>query len=266
MIDSTIDFYLFSSSYELAQKLYYTGNLKAVYMEKKHLNQNIVNFCSLRNIKYFVADNLNELLKYLPSKTKNSLGISFGEGFIFKNEQINLFEYGIWNIHTGKLPDNRGRHPIGWSFINNDKYFTVTLHSIDEKIDMGVLIYEENIERDINDDTQSISEKILNVIKSNFLNKGIENFNNNRVKTLETGNYNKNLIGKFNYINSKDYTASELFSIFKSQLIYGALNVDGKMYDECNFYFENSNIENCDIIMAKDSVKIVLRKQKEDTI
>ena len=258
MIDKEVDYYLFSSSYKLAQKLYYLGNLKAVYIEKRHINQDIINFCSIRSIPLYMAEKLDELEKVLPAKTKNAVGISFGAEFIFKKKHINLFKHGIWNIHLGKLPDNRGRHPIGWSFINNDKYFTFTVHSINEQIDQGKLIYEENIERDINDDTNLIVKKFYDLLEKNFLENAIENYNSGKLITIDKGNYNKNLIDKFNNIKLSDYTGAQLYSIFKSQIVYGPLNVEGKIYDDCNFYSELLKNDNCEIVKAKDGISLSL--------
>ena len=209
-----------------------------------------------------MAEKLEELDKFLPDKTTNSVGISYGVGFLFKNKHINLFKHGIWNIHPGKLPDNRGRHPIGWSFINNDKYFTLSIHSINEEIDQGELIYEENIERDINDDSNSIVKKIDSLLEGDFLLKAIKNYSDGKTIPLKKGNYNKNLIGKFSNIKLNQYSSAELYSIFKSQLIYGPLNIDGKLYDQCNFYSELLPNENCKIIKMKDGKTLSLHIAK----
>lgn len=258
MTSKEINYYLFSSNHKLAQKLYYLGNLKAVYCEKRHVNQDLVNFCGLRNIPLVMAEKLEELEDFLPDITTNSVGISYGIGFIFKQKHINLFEHGIWNIHPGKLPDNRGRHPIGWSFINNDKYFTLTIHSINEEIDQGKLIYEENIERDVNDDSHLISVKIDKLLEGEFLLTAIENYRKGNLISIQKGNYNKNLIGKFEDITLSQYSSAELYSVFKSQLIYGPLRVEGVLYDSCNFYSELLNSDNCKIVEANDGVKLSL--------
>jgi len=262
-VNENTNFYLFSSCCKLAQKLYYLGKLKAVYLEKRHINKDLVNFCCLRDIPFYPVDTLEELNSVLPKQTSSSVGISYGVGFIFKKQHIELFTHGIWNIHAGKLPDNRGRHPIGWSFINNDKYFTLTIHSINEEIDQGKLIYEENIERDINDDTNSISKKIINLLDGNFLLKAIDNYCNDISVPMTKGNYNKNLMGKFTNIKLQDYTAPQLYSIFKSQLIYGPLCIEGALYDDCNFYSEFLNYDNCKILEAKDGIKLSLHIAEE---
>lgn len=258
MNDKKLNFYLFSSSYRLAQKLYNIGKLRAVYFEQRHINQDIVDFCGLWKIPYIGVKKISDLNNSLKEIDGNSLGISYGFGLIFKDEHIKLFEHGIWNIHPGKLPANRGRHPVGWSFVNNDTKFTLSIHSINERIDQGALIYEEEIIRDLHDDTRVITAKIESCLEKDFIEKAIKNYNDNKLIPLAEGNYNKNLIGKFDHIKSCEYTSCELFSIFKSQLIYGSLNVDGCFFNKCNFYNELIEYSNSKIISAKDGIKLVL--------
>ena len=47
---------------------------------------------------------------------------------IIKFFQIKLLKIkmGIWNIHPGNLP-NRGRHPISWALINNEKKIGISV-------------------------------------------------------------------------------------------------------------------------------------------
>lgn len=254
------EFYLFSSSHKLAQKLYYLGDLKAIYLEKKHLNREIFNFAKLRNIAIYTIENADHLMELLPSETNHALAISYGIGFIFKKEHMEIFEYGIWNIHPGKLPDNRGRHPISWSFIKNDKYFTVSVHKINEKIDQGELIYECDIERDVNDDANSISRKIDNLLEGNLIENALLNFKNGFTTSITKGNYNPNLMGKFKEINPHNYTGRELFSIFKSQIIYGSLTINGHLYDNCDFFHEDFDCSESDVVECSDGELMILRK------
>lgn len=252
--------YLFSSNYKLAQKLFYTYTLKAVYAESRHLSKDLFNLCSLWDIPLYCIETIECLDNILPKKTNNALAISYGTGLLFKNRHIDKFKYGIWNIHTGKLPENRGRHPLGWTFINNDKYFTLSIHRINEEIDQGILIYECNIQRDINDKSEDIMKKIDKIIEKDFLEQAIKNYCQNKTKILKKGIYNENLKNKFNAIYSKDYTAKELYSIFKSQSQYGTLTVNDRLYNTCDFYCENLVYSNGDIVECKDSKKVYLAK------
>ncbi len=59
---------------------------------------------------------------------------------------------GTFNLHASLLPDYRGAAPINWAIINGEKITGATTFFIDEKIDTGEIILQEqcNIEKDEN--------------------------------------------------------------------------------------------------------------------
>ena len=63
---------------------------------------------------------------------------------------IKSYKLGIINIHTGDLPKYRGRNPLIWAFLNNEKKIGVTSHLIDVKIDRGYLLKKIFIKRNFN--------------------------------------------------------------------------------------------------------------------
>ncbi len=256
------NFYVFSSNIVLLEELIQLGRIKAIFIEIKHLNQDVYNFSMLWDIPLYVADSLDQFINYFNTvQYSNSIGISFGTGFIFKSEHIARFQYGILNFHTGKLPQNRGRHPIAWSFYNCDKYFYLTAHLINEQIDQGIFIYEDKVFRSIEDDTELISKKLEQLIKNSFLinalNKLIEN---SYCLQLEKGKYNPPANTVFKNISSKDVTANQIFSIFKSQKTYGSVFVDGKEYIDCDFYCEALSYKGKYDILNLHGIKIILYK------
>ncbi len=265
MSQDFFDFYLFSSSHKLAQKLYYTGFLRKIFVEEKHFNQDLFNFANLRNIPLCAVNTIHDLDAKLEDdiSVENSIGVSFGTGIIFQRRHIDLFKHGIWNIHPGKLPQNRGRHPISWSFINNDDYFYLSIHLINEQLDQGLLIHEERIKRDINDSQEHIMGKIESLLENDFIDCAICNYKRHKLIPLGKGIYNKNLIGEFSDINPENYTGKELYSIFKSQIYYGPVTVNGRKYDSCNFYSPYLKYDkNFDIISTKDSIKLIMERNE----
>ncbi len=54
--------------------------------------------------------------------------------------------YGTFNLHASLLPDYRGAAPINWAIINGEKKSGVTTFFINEKIDTGAIILQEEIE------------------------------------------------------------------------------------------------------------------------
>lgn len=55
-------------------------------------------------------------------------------------------EYGTFNLHASLLPDYRGAAPIHWVIINGETKTGVTTFFIDEKIDTGAIILQDDIE------------------------------------------------------------------------------------------------------------------------
>ena len=54
-------------------------------------------------------------------------------------------KYGTFNLHASLLPNYRGAAPIHWAIINGETKTGVTTFFIDEKIDTGAMILQEEI-------------------------------------------------------------------------------------------------------------------------
>ena len=54
-------------------------------------------------------------------------------------------QYGTFNLHASLLPDYRGAAPINWAIINGETKTGVTTFFIDEKIDTGSIILQEEV-------------------------------------------------------------------------------------------------------------------------
>ncbi|CAL6310930.1 unnamed protein product [Bathycoccus prasinos] len=55
----------------------------------------------------------------------------------------NMPKYGTFNLHASLLPDYRGAAPINWAIINGETKTGVTTFFIDEKIDTGAIILQD---------------------------------------------------------------------------------------------------------------------------
>lgn len=131
------------------------------------------------------------------------IGLSIRYNKLLKKGLLDSFKIGVFNTHGGILPNYRGTycniHPI----INNEKYFGVTLHKVDEGIDTGDIIDIKKIEIQNNDtgyDLYLKGEKLcFELIKDNFK-KIIQNdFKKIKQETLAK---NRNL--KINTYKTKD--------------------------------------------------------------
>lgn len=95
------------------------------------------------NIKYLKHININskEFIDEI-NQYECDLFVSMSFNQIFKTEIINLPKYKSINCHAGMLPFYRGRNILNWALINDEKYFGITVHFIDEGIDTGDIILQ----------------------------------------------------------------------------------------------------------------------------
>lgn len=66
------------------------------------------------------------------------VSMSFNQ--ILKAPIRELTRMGFINCHAGALPFYRGRNPLNWALINDEKELGVTVHYVDEGIDTGDII------------------------------------------------------------------------------------------------------------------------------
>jgi methionyl-tRNA formyltransferase len=188
----------------------------------------------------------------------NSLGFSYCVGWIFTKKHIEMFTHGIWNIHPGKLPDNRGCHPITWSFLNNDKKFYVSIHSINEAIDQGNLLAMDAIQRDINDTQKEVINKLEDLLISKVIDNAFQNYSESKIITLTEGNYYPRISNQFHVLDPSMYDSKTIFNIFKNQYVYGGVIIYGKRYMTCDFFHPNFiDISQGQVFQCNDGIKII---------
>ncbi len=73
-----------------------------------------------------------------------------------------LPEYGTINLHASLLPQYRGASPINWAIINGEKITGVSTFFLDEKIDTGDMILQEEVGIDDGDTAGSLHDKLMN--------------------------------------------------------------------------------------------------------
>jgi methionyl-tRNA formyltransferase len=110
---------------------------------------------------------------------------------IFKKQLINLPKYGCINIHTAKLPKYRGLYPVYWAMACGEKNLGVSIHYIEEGIDTGKIILQE--EMDIPPySTMDYMLRITKIKGAELLVKAIDQISQGTVQAFypqEQGNY-----------------------------------------------------------------------------
>ncbi len=249
---------LFSENLECLKIIYSHWDIVTVFCDKEKISQDFFDYMNIFDIPYNFCTSEDDMFAIL-DKMPLDLGISFGCGTIFSSKIIDKFDNGILNIHTGRLPDLRGRHPISWAFLLNEWEITTTFHIIDEHIDRGLFLHSFSIKRELNDSPEDILLKIEKDMEENLL-IAIQNIKDNKYKTIDKGKYYPSLANLYKEIDPKQIESKFLFNLFKSQSIYGGVKIDGKQYTSCHFYIEGKKYTNHKKIKTKDGAYLVLEK------
>jgi len=231
--------------------------IKNVFSDKP-FNHKFKEFCKTELINFnYVIHKKNLKISFV---NNIDLGLSFGFGLIFNENYIKQFKYGIWNFHTGDLPKYRGRHPITWAFLNDEKRIALSIHSINQKIDQGNLIHKYFVKRTYYDDENSILDKIAKKFYTEIP-KAIKNFFSNNIKKLSKGTYYPSLIQGIKKIESKKTNSIYAYNAAKAQKTHSGIQVDEHFYKDAFFFKKDLKIKNSQTIKFKDNKKLILLKK-----
>ena len=86
--------------------------------------------------------------------------ITCAYGQIIPKEILDYPKYKCINIHASLLPKLRGGAPIHWSIINGDSKTGITIMYMNEKMDEGDILYQEEVEILDSDNVESLHDKL----------------------------------------------------------------------------------------------------------
>ena len=81
-------------------------------------------------------------------------------GKILRKVFLDIPKYGCINIHASLLPKYRGSAPIQWSVINGDRTTGITIMKLDEGMDTGDILLQEEIELDPEETGGSLFDRL----------------------------------------------------------------------------------------------------------
>lgn len=82
---------------------------------------------------------------------------------ILKKSVITVPKLGVVNVHPSLLPKYRGRANIAWAIINGETKTGVTVHYIDEKIDTGPIIVQNEIDIGPEDTVATVLDRVTDL-------------------------------------------------------------------------------------------------------
>jgi methionyl-tRNA formyltransferase len=81
-------------------------------------------------------------------------------GQILSKEILELPRFGCVNVHASLLPKYRGAAPIQWAVINGEEKSGVTIMQMDEGLDTGDILLQEEIPLEANETGESLYNKM----------------------------------------------------------------------------------------------------------
>lgn len=144
----------------------------------------VEDFCKSNNINTFKINKNIELLSIIKENNPDLIIVASYNQII--SESI-LNEFKFINIHYALLPKYRGRAVVNWAIINGESDVGVTIHEVVKDLDAGDIYFQEKVKIDINDDIESLYNKLDNVMIEN-LPKVVENIFNDNAKKIKQDN------------------------------------------------------------------------------
>lgn len=241
----------------------------------KSLISMLSNICKNNDIKYSCIFDDKLLEKYLLDqiKGKRVLIISANNRYIFTKKIVDSKNVVIINFHYSLLPSYRGVNIPTWVIFNNERKTGVTWHYVNENIDDGDIIIQEEFKLFGNETALDITQKGMQIGIKLFKKFIIKLLNNNieeiKINYKEAGRlYKSNELPQDGFLDlSKN--VHQIYSLLRA-FDYGILNlipklkinIQNKEYIVCGYNYSvnycNSNKKNTSF----DNNKIIINEDK----
>ena len=183
----------------------------------------------------------------------------------------NMPKYGTFNLHASLLPNYRGAAPINWAIINGETKTGVTTFFIDEKIDTGEIIMQEEIAIDPNENVGSLHDKLM-VLGSSLVLKTVKAIQEQTIKPyVQPETKNTKTAYKLHKHTCKIDWSLPIETIYNKirglspyptawfEMVNGKDSLAIKLY-EVNKITEKHQIETGTIISDKKTIKIAVQE------
>ena len=125
----------------------------------------------------------------------------------------NMPKFGTFNLHASLLPEYRGAAPIHWSIINGETKTGVTTFFIDDKIDTGEIILQEEITVLETETVGSLHDKLMH-LGASLVSKTVDYIAKGNVVTTKQPDLEEKSAPKLNPENTKINWTDSLENIY----------------------------------------------------
>lgn len=180
-----------------------------------------------------------------------------------------LPKFGTFNLHASLLPEYRGAAPIHWAIINGETKTGVTTFFIDDKIDTGEIILQEQIDISTSETVGSLHDKLMH-LGANLVSKTVDLIENKNVVTIKQPDIEEKSALKLNPENTRIDWADSLDNIYNkirglnpfpaawTKIINNNEEISTKIY-AIDKLKENHNLKTGSIITTKKEMKVAVK-------
>ncbi|MCB4808567.1 methionyl-tRNA formyltransferase [Tamlana sp. 62-3] len=229
---------------------------------KQYAKSQDLNILQPTNLK---SDNFIETLKALNANLQIVVAFRMLPKVVWQ-----MPEYGTFNLHASLLPNYRGAAPINWAIINGETKTGVSTFFIDEKIDTGDMILQEEINIEPTENAGSLHDKLM-LTGSELVLKTVASIEKGPVKTQkQKENVDIKTAYKLNRDNCKINWNDSMDNIYNkvrglspypaawSELINGEDVLDVKIY-AVEKVQEDHNYNLGAVITSKKELKVAVK-------
>lgn len=183
----------------------------------------------------------------------------------------NMPKYGTFNLHASLLPQYRGAAPINWAIINGETKTGVTTFFIDDKIDTGAIILQDETSIEKTDNAEDLHDRLMSLGAKTVL-KTVERIQNGNFKTTKQPNHDDlKLAYKIHRETCEiDWNKSieDIYNFIRGLSPYPAAwtsleNADSKIITKiykANMQLEQHDLENGTLIFNKKEMKVAVKE------
>lgn len=130
-----------------------------------------------------IRQSLSNHFTLVDSLEKADLAVVASYGHILTKDELESPKFGCLNVHPSLLPKYRGATPLQQAILNGDQVSGLTIIKMDEQVDHGPIIYQEEIALSSNDNFATLSKKMFQRA-AELLPKIIEAYISNKIQLV----------------------------------------------------------------------------------
>lgn len=206
-------------------------------------------------------------------KIQPDLIVVVAYGKILPKEVIDIPKYGIINVHSSLLPKYRGAAPINAALINGDKKSGVSIMYVEEELDAGAVILQEETEITEEDTFLTLHDRLKNM-GALLLLKAIKLIENNKVEAKKQDEKLVSFVKPFKKEDCRinwNKTSREIFNLVRGMnpLPTAFSSVEGKnlkIYSVITYEKKYENSRNGEVVEFLKGKGVVIKTADNSVI